>query len=259
MPEGPEVRIMSDFIKKNTEHKLFKKMFDVHKENTEHENPIITDFYVYPQSSGKLLTLSFFNDNNHIDIDFFMGMSGNWCWVPTDEWNHVKFTRFRIDSEDDMSLVLYGGYLGPKYKIGGFDTKRGPDPTKEFDKFKLNIVNNLDKKVFQLPIYEALLNQEYFSGIGNYCRSTLIYYLDENPFQKAKDIIIKRPEIIDMCRDIQITSYRLNGGQLKDWKNPNDSNSDDFLKWVFYQKGNHLKDSDNRTFWYDPKWESFRK
>jgi hypothetical protein len=66
MPEGPEVRIMSDFIKKNTEHKLYKKMFDVHKENTEYENQIIKDFYVYSQSDGKLLTLSFFNDDNHI-------------------------------------------------------------------------------------------------------------------------------------------------------------------------------------------------
>lgn len=259
MPEGPEVRIMSDFIKKNTEHKIFKNMYDIHKENTDIENSIIKDFYVYTQSSGKLLTLSFYNDDNHVDIDFFMGMSGNWVWIPTKEWRNIKYSRFRIDSNDGMSLVLYGGYLGPKYKIGGFDTKRGPDPIKDFHNFKLNIVSNLDKKVFQLPIYESLLNQEYFSGVGNYIRSTILYYLDENPFQKAKDVIIKRPEIIDMCRDIQIISYNFNGGQLKDWKNPNDSNSDSFLEWVFYQKGNHLKDSGNRTFWYNPKWEIFKK
>jgi len=214
-------------------------MFDVHKENTEYENQIIKDFYVYSQSDGKLLTLSFFNDDNHIDIDFFMGMSGNWCYIPTSEWKNVKFTRFRIDSYDNMSLILHGGYLGPKYKIGGFDTKRGPDPIKEFDKFKLNILNNLDKKVFQLPIYEALLNQEYFSGVGAYLAAEILGRLDVNPFIKFSDL--SKNDIEKLCIMINKCindSYLHGGGELKDWKNP--FNKNDIKNWLLYYNNKNI-------------------
>ena len=117
------------------------------------------------------------------------------------------------------------------------------------------ILNNLDKAIFKKPIYEALLEQEYFNGIGNYLRSTILYYLDENPFLDAKTVINQRPDILDLCKEIPLKSYNLNGGQLKDWKNPFITDSKEFEDWVFYQKGESLKDSNNRTFWYNKKWK----
>jgi hypothetical protein len=39
----------------------------------------------------------------------------------------------RLDTTDGHSLLLYGLYMGPKYKIGVFTgVKRGPDPTKNY-------------------------------------------------------------------------------------------------------------------------------
>jgi endonuclease VIII-like 1 len=184
-----------------------------------------------------------------------MGMSGNWKFVPTENWNDTRFVRMRLDTEDGWSLLLYGSYMGPKYKIGGFKgVKRGPDPTKQFDDFKSNILSNLNKKIFDKPICEVILNQEYFNGIGNYLRSTILYYLDINPFEDARTVIQKHPVIIDMCRDIPLTAYKLNGGQLQDWKNPFDTDYEEFKKWVFYQKGISCKDKTGRTFWFDEKW-----
>jgi hypothetical protein len=47
----------------------------------------------------------------------------------------------------------------------------------------------------------------------------------------------------------------LNGGQLRDWQNPNPSlSSEDFLEWVFYQKGVSCTDKTGRTFWFSEKW-----
>ena len=262
MPEGVEIRIMSDFINKNCSDKVFEKSFHVLKGNNPEEFKLLNDnFKLKADFNGKELLLYVYHDvaafSDPIKISVFMGMSGNWKWVRTSEWNSTKFIRLRFDTTDGWSLLLYGLYMGPKYKIGGFSTKRGPDSIKYFEKFKSNILDNQNKKVFDKPICEAILDQNYFNGIGNYLRSTLLYYLDINPFLEARTALKNHPEIIDMCRDVQLKSYEFNGGQLKDWRSPFDTDYEAFREWVYYQKGNSCKDGTGRTFWYDPKWQNF--
>ena len=257
-PEGPEVRICSDFINQKSKNKTFTSIFDVQKGNIPFELDTIKNFEIKSHSNGKELILELYNLSDYISVYVFMGMSGNWKYLPISECDSIKYTRLRLNDNTNNSLILYGGYMGPKYSIGKpfSSTKRGPDPTKQYEEFKKNILNNLDKKLFDKPICEALLNQEYFSGVGNYIRSTILKYADINPFISARESI-QNSDILSLCRDIQITSYELNGGQLKDWKNPFDGNSDKFKEWVFYKKGNKIKDSMGRTFWYDPKWEKY--
>ena len=185
-----------------------------------------------------------------------MGMSGNWLFTPTENWSDRKFTRMRLDTTDGYSLLLYGLYMGPKYRVGGFTgVKRGPDPTKEFGDFYDKVINNIEKKVFDKPICEALLNQEYFNGIGAYLCSEIIGRLDINPFEEARTVIKSNPKILSMCRDIPMKAYQLHGGQLRDWQNPFVADVEEFLKWVFYQKGLSFRDNTGRTFWYNPKWK----
>jgi len=220
MPEAPEIRIMSDFINQNSKDFRFKKLFHVEKGN----NPIDSNYDQYNVSAdfyGKQLQLNFYNRlGESMNISVFMGMSGNWKLVPTESWSDTKFTRMRLDREDGMSLLLYGGYMGPKYKIGGFDTKRGFDIVKDFDKFKENVISNLNAKVFDKPICEVLLDQRYFDGVGAYLCSEIIGRLDINPFTQARMAIEENDRIFLMCRDIINESYNLGGGELKDWTNP---------------------------------------
>lgn len=256
MPELAELKIMSDYINQNSKEKTFTKSFHVEKGNNPEEFKLLDSFNLESESFGKELRLRIYHGVTSFNISVFMGMSGNWKFVKTSNWLNTKYVRMRMDTDDGYSLLLYGSYMGPKYKIGGFGTKRGPDPTKEFDKFKQNVLDNLNRVVFNKPICEALLDQKYFNGIGNYLRSTILYYLDINPFEEARIVIKKYPQIFDMCRDIPIKAYELNGGQLKDWKNPFDTDYVEFKKWVFYQKGVSRKDTTGRTFWFDPKWEN---
>jgi endonuclease VIII-like 1 len=265
MPEIAELMIMSDFINKNSENRIYDKIFFVEKENKAIDpNIVFNEFKVKSKSSGKELVISIYHYVaffETIDVSVFMGMSGNWKFVPTEKWNDTKHVRLRLDTTDGYSLLLYGGYLGPKFKVGGFKTgvKRGPDPIKEFELFKQNVLSNIQKPIFNKPIYEVLLNQTYFSGIGNYLRSTILYYLDANPFLSAKDIILENPQIFELCKEVPLKAYKLNGGQIKDWKNPFNTDPEAFSDWVFYQKGYSCKDSNGRTFWYNPKWEEFAK
>jgi formamidopyrimidine-DNA glycosylase len=263
MPELAEIRIMSDFIEENSKSRRYNKIYDVQKGNIFKDITSTTglsgDFVLLSESNGKELTLNL-NDRlgKKSEISVFMGMSGNWRWVSTKDVNTVNFIRLRLDTTDGNSLLCWGSYMGPKYKIGKFGgVKRGPDPTKQFDSFKNNITSNLDKKVFDKPICEVLLEQPYFNGIGNYLRSTILYYMDINPFESARSIIkSKGDKLFEMCRDVPMKAYVLNGGQLRDWKNPNNVDSVEFSKWVFYQKGLSCKDKGGRTFWFDDKWRN---
>ncbi len=255
MPELAELKIMSDYINQKCSQKVFNKSFHVAKGNNPEKFTLLDEFTITAISFGKELKINMFSGQTSETISVFMGMSGNWKWVPTSVWNDTKYVRLRFDTCDGWSLLLYGSYMGPKYRIGGFTgVKRGEDPTKNFTGFRDKILENIEKPAFSKPICEVLLNQEYFNGIGNYLRSTILYYLDCNPFATARDVINEYPKILDMCRDVPLMAYHLNGGQLADWKNPFDTDYDRFKKWVFYQKGVSCKDKSGRTFWFSEKW-----
>ncbi len=262
MPEGPEIRIMSDYVNHVCQDKKFIDAYHVQKGNMPHK--FTTDelpsnnFTIQSDFSGKKLIVNLSHTNNKIPIYLFMGMSGSIKWVKTEKWLETKYVRLKFDSDDGYSLIVYGGYLGPKYSLfQNFKNKNDDlDMFKNFDEYKTNIYNSLQKKVFDKPIFEVLLDQKYFAGIGNYLRSTILFYADLNPFDSARKILNENSNFIELCRDILQKSYELNGGQLKDWTNPFQSNSEKFDSWVFYNKGIKIKDSSNRTFWFDPKWKT---
>lgn len=259
MPEAPEIRIMSDFINSKCTNTKFFSAYHVEKGNNPKPFPINSDNTPFKISSdyyGKKLILNITDHIQTFPIYVFMGMSGSWKWTDTSTWNLTKFTRLRFDTIDGKSLLLYGGYLGPKYSLytNFKGSKQGPDILKEFDNFKQNVLNSLNNKVFENPIYEVLLDQRYFSGVGNYLRSTILYYMDKNPFTSARNFIVENPNLFDLCYECISKSYELNGGQLQDWSNPFGSESELFDEWVYYSKGAKLKDKFNRTFWFDPKW-----
>lgn len=258
MPELAELKIMQDYINYNVKNKRFSNLFFVEKGNIEKDSCLIQNFLVEASSWGKELKIKVYHDVTDLTFSVFMGMSGNWKYVKTENWRETRFVRMRIDTYDGYSLLLYGSYMGPRFRLGGFTgVKRGPDPTKDFDNFKNNIIKNINSKSFDKPICEALLDQKYFNGIGNYLRSTILYYLDVNPFETARDIINDNPQIIEMCSEIPLKAYELNGGQLSDWINPFDTDYEAFKQWVYYQKGLSCKDKTGRTFWYHPKWKSY--
>lgn len=257
MPESPEVRIMSDFINTKSENRIYDKIFYVEKGNVPIEFKGINNFKITSESFGKELNLNLSNKEKNIKFSIFMGMSGNWKFVPTEEWNSTKFIRMRVDSMDGSSLILHGGYMGPKYKLGGFKgIKRGPDSVKNFDKFKENIISNLDKKDFNVPICEALLNQKYFNGIGAYLNSEIVGRLDINPFRNFNSLFKKELEdMFNMILKCQVESYNLGGGELKDWSNPfGKSKIDDWIQ--FYGKSNCFKQRfGKRNIWIHKKWK----
>lgn len=221
MPEGTEVRIMSDFINEKSNNKIFNRIFNVQKGNIPEEIPI-DNFKINSYSVGKQLTVSLISESKIENISVFMGMSGNWEFIETEKWKNVKFVRLRMDTLDGWSLLLHGSYMGPKYKFGKFTgVKRGPDITRDYESFRSNILENKEKKCFQKPLGEVLMNQEYFNGIGAYLNSEILGRLDLDPNKKFTDLNESEVEdVIKMCKKCCDESYEFGGGELKDWSNP---------------------------------------
>ena len=155
MPEWSEVKISADYINENSIGKNFISLYNVSRGNNALKDKY-TDFKVRADSNGKELIV-FIDD---IPIYVFMGMSGGWKYVPTEVWNETKFIRLRLDDETGHSLLLSGGYLGPKYSINRHftGTKRGPDPLKEFETFKNNIIlHNCNQSLLQGLLVDSFI------------------------------------------------------------------------------------------------------
>ena len=260
MPELAELKIMSDYINQNVKDKTFTKLYHVEKGNIPIDSNLIENFKLEADSNGKELVLKLYQENVDISISVFMGMSGNWLFTPTETWSDRSFTRMRLDTTDGNSLLLYGLYMGPKYRLGGFTgVKRGFDPTKEFDSFKSVVMSNLDKKVFDKPICEALLDQKYFNGIGAYLTSEIVGRLDINPFKKIKDFsLLELDNLFNMILKCCNESYEFGGGELLDWQNPFGESK--ISEWILFYNNKDIcykQKFGKRNIWVQKKFKQY--
>lgn len=198
---------------------------------------------------GKELKLIFTRaDNKDIStsIIFTLGMTG-YFYSPT----HPSFK-----NHDHVQILLSNGtYLVfndvrrfSTWRTGTWGLKRGPDPVYEYEQFITHIHQNIEKKVFKTnDIAGVLMKQEYFNGVGNYLRSTILYYADVNPFSNAYEVLKdNKNNILQVVSNTCFTALKL---QLN--RDPA------FTSWRFYQQGNSCIDSTNRTLWYHPKWTKY--
>jgi endonuclease VIII-like 1 len=266
MPELAELKITAEYINTLCNGLTFKKVL----KNPTSKNIDLTVpfdlFKIKAQSRGKELKLTLIKESDRysteLDIYMNMGMSGYFELLQKGQekkHSQLVFSTVPIEGLGEFSLCFIDQRRFGRWKQGTeWSQNRGPDPTADFSEFQINIFKNLHKLDFDKPIHEVLLNQKYFNGIGNYLRAEILYRLDDvNPFQEAREVILCSPKLLDLCREIPLIAYSLNGGQLKDWKNPFGETPQDFSDFIkCYGKPNmaRIVDSLNRTFWFDPKW-----
>jgi formamidopyrimidine-DNA glycosylase len=188
-------------------------------------------------------------ETNHGEKLFFTLGFGTWSVVNINKVedkirNNIVFS-FVLD--EHVHIVLIDQRRFSKWKVSSdFSKSRGPDPLKDAIAFKNNILKNLKKKVFDKPIYEMLLDQKYFCGVGNYLRAVILNCIDSDPFQSARDYIEKNgEEFLDTVIGVIQESYELqsSGKMVPEWYFP-------------YGSGESIKDKNGRTFWFSKKWKT---
>jgi len=260
MPELAEVRLTSDFVNKKTDGLVFERIW----KNPDHKwkdiDAPFEKFWISSKSRGKEMVLSLKDcfSSNSVPLRMTMGMGGHFS--VTESGKELKHSHLNFVSTSGLTLSFVDVRRFGKWHLGqNWSPDRGPDPTAEFDLFSEKIMSSLDKAFFKKPIYVALMDQRYFNGIGNYLRAEILYRIpDLDPLRTpAGSAIMKKPEILDLCRDLPLIAYRLGGGQIKDWKNPflmENKSFSDFMMCYGDKSMSRVEDPNGRVFWYDPKW-----
>ena len=257
MPELAELRLTADYINQSTKDLEFTDIVKnpVHK-GLDLEAPFDT-FKISAASRGKELMLILENSSQKKILMMTMGMSGFFKFTTNEEkdkHSHLMF-KSNIGILSFVDVRRFGKWKWQE----GWSENRGPDPTTEYNSFISNIKDNLDRAAFNHPIHAALMNQKYFNGIGNYLRAEILYRLDVNPFESAREVLNREPRVFKLCKNIPLQAYYLGGGQLKDWENPFDEKPDNMYRFIrCYGKSNmnRIKDKNGRMFWFHPKWNS---
>lgn len=263
MPELAEIKLTAEYINQSAKDLIFTEVI----KNPAHKGAEIkipfTKFQLHAESRGKEIVLYILEvgDIDHIPIRMSMGMSGHFKLTKTGaepKHSHLQFKTINNHTLNFVDVRRFG-----KWKVGEtWSENRGPCPVAEHDAFIGNILENLDRRIFDKPLMEIMMDQKYFNGIGNYLRAEILYRLPHvNPFQPARMALESEPEIFKLCREIPELAYVLGGGKLKSWENPL-GEAVDLSKpkqQLFQCYGNSqmskIKDKTGRTFWYDPKWD----
>jgi endonuclease VIII-like 1 len=261
MPELAEVRLTADYVNRMVSEKTFSEV----RKNPSHKGKLFEhpdSFRISAVSRGKefKLLLEHLGGTEHLLMT--MGMSGYFKVTPTGE--EIKHSHLMFDAADGTTLSFVDVRRFGKWSFNDWNKLRGPDPVREYNVFVNHIMTNLLKRDFDKPLHEVLMNQKYFNGIGNYLRAEILYRLDINPFQPARDAILspKVKELFELCRDIPNQAYLLGGGNLYTWETPQELEMHTSIgSWTDWMKcyGNKemCSEMDNigRRFWFDPKWK----
>jgi endonuclease VIII-like 1 len=258
MPELAELRLTASYINKVSKGLTFNKIAKnpIHK-GIEVVSPFET-FKISAESRGKELLLYLNDSKVTFPIRMNMGMAGHFQITETGKESTHAHLKFYSDNGKTLSFVDVRRF-GKWKPDNEWSDNRGPDPTLEFNKFVLNITDNLNKSEFSKPIHLVLMNQKYFNGIGNYLRAEILYRIPlANPFLSAREIITQYPVILNLCKDIPTLAYIRGGGSIRDWKNPfgEDSLHTSFFKCYSNHLMSNIVDKNNRRFWYNPKWDN---
>jgi len=260
MPELAELKLTADYINFNSNGIKYVgvEKSPVHK-GTEVDIPF-NKFTIVAESRGKELRLWFkdFNSDKFMTLQMTMGMSGH--FQVTNTGQEPKHTHLKFFRKDGTTLSFVDVRRFGNWKQGiTWKANRGPDPTTEPREFFLNIMTNLTNKAFKKPLYEVLMNQKWFNGIGNYLRAEIVYRAEDvDPFLPAAQQIAKYPKILKLCTDIPMLAYAKGGGSIRDWDNPfgSDAIQEKFMLCYGNKTMDNRIDSKGRRFWYDPKWNA---
>ena len=257
MPELAELKFTSDYVNQASEGATYVRVEKNPVHKCDDLDIPFESFKIKAKSKGKEMVLYFLDENSDkfIPVRITMGMSGHFKLTNTgDEAKHAHLKFYR---KDGTTLSFVDVRRFGKWKQGlVWSDNRGPDPTTEYKAFWDNVMTNLTK--LKKPLYEMLMDQKYFNGIGNYLRAEIIFRAgDVDPFLPAGMQFARYPKLLDLCRDIPLLAYAKGGGSIKDWDNPfgDEAIQERFMLCYGNAKMSKRKDRNGRTFWYDKKWD----
>ena len=183
MPELPELHLNSQFVSTSCHGKLFSgKVVKSEVSKCKEVGFSSASYSITSQSRGKEMALVLqcnLVPSNRVRILFRFGMSGRFSFSSASEipkHAHLQFFTAATMPHHVLSFVDVRRF-GSWHVMEGWGEERGPDPVFENKEFCSNILDNLSDSAFNKPICEAMLDQKYFNGVGNYLRAEILFRL----------------------------------------------------------------------------------
>jgi formamidopyrimidine-DNA glycosylase len=184
MPEGPEVRLVAEKLQQKLPGYYIVEIGMNKDYNISLPLPILIRGVTV---KGKKIIFLLDHD---IYVVNSLGMTGTWSW-DKNKYSHLWFSLAKPDSNgnlipleqvyyDDMrKFGSFSVYKSAQKLMESFKSKVGPDllgETVSYDVWLKVAKTASDKQVCQF-----LIDQKYFSGIGNTYRSEIAYHAKINP------------------------------------------------------------------------------
>ena len=257
MPEGPEVRLFTDSVKKHFALKKIKKVKAISGRYT--KKPIDNLHLLFNKDltdvscKGKFIWL-------HVeDVVVFntLGMTGAWSK------NKNTHTRILFEFDDGSEL-----YFNDMRNFGTFQVKTEDDLSKKLKSIGPDMLSSPPSNFIEIlrkhnnkNICVALMNQKVISGVGNYIKAESLWYSYINPNALIKDLTDSNLKLLDKAiRFVMLKSYGSLGASIKDYYTFDDQEGSATTGFVVYgrktdyngNKVEKLTTLDKRTTHYSP-------
>ncbi|XP_064238787.1 endonuclease 8-like 1 isoform X1 [Aotus nancymaae] len=281
MPEGPELHLASQFVNEACRALVFGGCVEKSSVSRNPEVPFESSAYrISASARGKELRLTLSPlpgaqpPQEPLALVFRFGMSGSFQLVPRGELPRHAHLRFYTAPPGPQLALCFVDIrrFGHWDLEGKWQPGRGPCVLQEYEQFRENVLRNLSDKAFDRPICEALLDQRFFNGIGNYLRAEILYRLKIPPFEKARSVLealqqrrpsreltlsqkikakLQNPDLLELCHSVPKEVVQLGGKGYG-----SESGEEDFAtfrSWLrcYGMPGmSSLQDRHGRTIWF---------
>ncbi|XP_012496042.1 PREDICTED: endonuclease 8-like 1 [Propithecus coquereli] len=281
MPEGPELHLASHFVNEACRGLVFGGGVEKSSISRNPEVPFESSAYCISASArGKELRLTLSPlpgaqpPQEPLALVFRFGMSGSFQLVPRDELPpHAHLRFYTAPPGPRLALCFVDIRRFGRWDLGGkWQPGRGPCVLLEYEQFRENVLRNLVDKAFDRPICEALLDQRFFNGIGNYLRAEILFRLRIPPFEKARTVLealqqrkpspeltlsqkirakLQNPDLLELCHSVPKEVVQLGGKGYG-----LESGEEDFIAFRAWLRCygvpgmSSLRDRHGRTIWF---------
>ncbi|XP_014636429.1 PREDICTED: endonuclease 8-like 1 isoform X1 [Ceratotherium simum simum] len=281
MPEGPELHLASHFVNEACGGLVFGGCVEKSPVSRNPEVPFESSAYrISASARGKELRLTLSPlpgarpPREPLALVFRFGMSGSFQLAPSDALPpHAHLRFYTAPPGPRLALCFVDIRRFGHWDLGGeWQPGRGPCVLLEYEQFRENVLRNLANKAFDRPICEALLDQRFFNGIGNYLRAEILYRLRIPPFEKARTVLealqqrrpspeltlsqkirakLQNPDLLELCHSVPKEVVQLGGKGYGPESGEEDFAA--FQAWLrcYGMPGmSSLQDRHGRTIWF---------
>ncbi|XP_062062424.1 endonuclease 8-like 1 isoform X10 [Lepus europaeus] len=198
MPEGPELHLASHFVNEACGALVFGGRVEKSAVSRNPEVPFESSAYrISALARGKELRLwlrplpGAGPCREPLALVFRFGMTGSFQLAPGDALpRHAHLRFYTAGPGPRLALCFVDVRRFGHWELGGeWQPGRGPCVLRQYEQFREHVLRNLADKTFDRPICEALLDQRFFNGIGNYLRAEILFRLRIPPFEKARTVL----------------------------------------------------------------------